>query len=545
MVDQIRVVTFTSPASGDPALFDVTHPELTEPWSAALLIYSGFTVDDNDNIHAINGIGFLANDAGTTTMEEAVVAHAQNGQNTTPNCGTRNSNAACISVGDPTVNNAATAQCVASFDSAIAGSPGGAGVRLNFSTRTIQLKFTVILFHGLSRAYTDECSGATGGTHENVGGTTKFQPDLVIFAASSQAVNVNLPDASPNIGFALNKTGLPQVCAYVDADDATEPTDADGFVRSANAYGHFVNAGSRAGEFSTVTSFDSTGFNHTSSAGTPDAHYLALKFSGAFRMACANLAVAAATGLQAFNDFGFTPDVVLGMSTLLASLDTTTDGATASTSGYFVTGRYGSRAYTWHHEEGITLAGAVVANAHSRQGEAAVLQYNHTGTVVQKASWVGGSGSGGFVLDFSTASAGGFLTALGIQFVPSPPRGRRPRRPEEKPQRRRRRLKRLSTAAKATPIRRHPAPAKKQPQRQRRRRRISAGVKRAARYGRMLRAVRQNREGARRRRRARALGAPTFVRLVTDPVLVRGDNAMAGSLKGANAGAGAVLGDSG
>ncbi|NOT45599.1 MAG: hypothetical protein HOP14_13430 [Acidobacteria bacterium] len=414
MVDQIRVVTVTVPSGS--TLVDFTHPEITEAFSAAIFIYSAFTTDDTDNAHGVLGIGFVAPDPGAGTEEQGMCSHAQSGQNTTPNCGVRHSIAnAAITVGDPASANAATPIAVAAYSASIAG-----GVRMNFTTSAIDLKVTAILFAGLARAYTDDCSSTSAGVHESVGGTTDFEPDLVVFAATSNALNTNQADAIPNIGFALNKAGIPQVCAVVNADDATEPSDADGYTRTDAAFTAFLGGIRTTPEHSVVTSFDSTGFNHTSNAGSPAAHYLALKFSGAVRMACAHLAAPGSTGVAAFNAFGFTPDLVLGMSTLLGSLDTLIDGPTASCSGFFVTGRHGSRSYTWHHEEGLTLGGAVVANANSRQEDVAVLTYEHTGGIAQRATWAGASGGGGFLLDFSVATAG-HLTALGIQLAPNPP----------------------------------------------------------------------------------------------------------------------------
>lgn len=421
MVDQIAVVTFTTPAA--PGTLDVTSPLITEAFTAAVFIYSGITTDNADVDHAALGCGLCAPDGGAVTQEEAIGAGAEHGgAGTTPDTGTQHSITDCIIVANPTAP-AGTPIVRAQYDSSIAG-----GVRLNFSVTTIQCKVTAILFAGLSRAYVSEDNSNTTSAHEPVGGTTDFEPDLLIFLGSDGTLNVAQNDAQLSLGFALNKAGLPQVSAYVNADDATEPTDADGYVNSARAIGD-LNVSTRAREIMSVTSFDATGFNHIADAGIVNWHYLALKFSGAFRMAVANMVVSGSAGDQTFNDFGFTPDLVFGMSTLLGSVDTLIDGATASCSGYFVTGRYASRAYTWHHQEGLSGTGVWVA--HSRQEDVAVLTYDHTGSVAQRATWVGGSGSGGFILNFSTATAG-FLTALGIQLIPTPPIVRRPARHERK-----------------------------------------------------------------------------------------------------------------
>jgi hypothetical protein len=404
MVDQIAVVEFTTPAS--PGTLDITSSSITETFSAAILLYSGSTNDLTDNTHGVIGMGFIAIDSGAVNDGRAFGIQAQD--NTSPsNTGTRHSTTdGCVEVPSGTAMGTAVIQ--AAFSAAIAG-----GVRVNFTTTTSKTKGVAILFAGLAKAYCDTTASATVGVSESVGGTTKFEPDLVIFQAGDAGVlNVQSQDAAPNIGFALNKVGLPQVCSYVNADDGLTTTDSDGFVRSANAYGHFVAGGSRAGEFVTVSDFTSTGFDHASSAGTPDANYLALKFTGDFQMAVANLSVAAATGDQAFTDFGFVPTIVLGMSTLMTTLDSTTDGPTAGASGYFVTGSMGSRAYTWSQQEGVVLG---LTTARSRQESVAVLQYDHTGTVAQRATWVGASGATGFTLNFSVAASAGRLTALAIQ----------------------------------------------------------------------------------------------------------------------------------
>ena len=412
MTDQVAVVNFTITASGT---FSITDPSITETFSAAILIYTASTSDGSDNAHAIMGIGFVAPDTTPTTEEEGACFHAQNGQNTAPNTATRHVNTAAISIGDPTVNTAATEVVRVVYSANVSG-----GVQLNATTFTgaFNVKGVAILFAGLTRAYTDGCTASTIGAAESVGGATQFQPDLVIFVASDGAVNTNQNDAVPNIGFALNKTGIPQVSSYQNWDDATEPSDSDGYIRSANAYTHdsagLRSSGALSGvEHSTVTAFTATGFSHTSSAGSPDAHYLALKFSGAIRMACANMTTSGSTGNQDFTAFGFVPDLVLGMSTLLTSLDTLTDPANSM--GYFATGSHGSRAATIHTEEGLTLAGAVVANSHTRQEDVALLTYTGSGGIAQRATWVSGGtpNRDGFRLNFTTATSG-YLTALGI-----------------------------------------------------------------------------------------------------------------------------------
>jgi hypothetical protein len=60
-----------------------------------------------------------------------------------------------------------------------------------------------------------------------------------------------------------------------------------------------------------------------------------------------------------------------------------------------------------------------VTLAQTRQEDAAVLTYDHLGSVAQRASWNGGV-SGGFSLSFSVADEPGHLTLMGIQLEQTP-----------------------------------------------------------------------------------------------------------------------------
>jgi len=413
VVDQIAVVTVTTPNVAAPTTIDVTSPLITETFSAAILIYSGFTADNNDNSHGILGIGFVAPDAGATRTEEAMCAAAEDGNAIAPNCNTLHANNAAVNVPDPTSATAA-AGLVATYNSSIAG-----GVRLNLTTiasigggNFLQVKITAILFAGLSRAYVDDTAANTTA-HEDVGGTTDFQPDLAVFAATGGGLTAGQQDGIPNMGFACNKAGVPQVHAYVRLNDAVEPTDGDGFVSSAHCYGAYQN-GTDNRERASITSFDATGWNQVAEANTPTAHYVGLKFSGAFRMQCDNFPVTASATPQDFA-FGFTPDIVVGMVTLLTAEDSEVDGATASAAGFFVTGRFGSRAYTLCHREGINIPADANSFAKSRQEDVAVLCYDHQGNVVIRGVLVGPSGNAGLRINFTTASQAAMLTMLGIQ----------------------------------------------------------------------------------------------------------------------------------
>ena len=410
MVDQIAIVTFTTPLSN--TIVNVTSSEITSTFSAAIFLYSSTTTDSSNVADAILGIGFCAPDAGDTPVRtgESACHFARDGQSTTPETGFRHSTSRVISVTDAVGTGALRVGAV--YSSSISG-----GVALSFTTTTAAVKVTAILFAGLTRAFTDDLSRNTVSATETTGTATPFTPDLVIFTASDTSIgadfSANGVGAHLNLGFGVNKTGLPQVCAYTNLDDANEPSDADGYFRSAKAFGHLSSL--RADEHVVISAFAATGFTCVASAGTVNSHYLALKFSGVVRLACANSSIAASATTQTFTDFGFPPRLVLGMGTLLTTVDTLTDGATASCASLMVTGTSASRALSYHTKEGITPSpiGPVLADSHTRQEDVALLQLDHLGAVVQRATWVGATTTG-FSLLFSTASSTGTLTALGI-----------------------------------------------------------------------------------------------------------------------------------
>lgn len=410
----MAVVTFTTPLTNN-ATVDITSGSITETFSAAWLIFTRETSDSADNLHGVIGVGFVAPDG--TAEEEACIGVQMSGDETaTPDANSTHS------VGTaPNCIRAPTGTAITTVISAIYSASISGGVRLQFPIATVAAKCTAILFAGLTRASVNSATSSTVGVHEDVGDGTQYRPDVLAFISSDGSINTaSIPDAAPNLGFAVN--GGAQVSSYINVDDGTEPTDADGYIRSASAWAAapLRSAGALTIQHASVA-FSNTGFTATANAGTPDAAYCALKFSGVFNAACANMAVAASTGNQVFTGFGFVPDLVFGMSTLLAAVDTTTDGPTASACGYFVTGSLGSRAYTVHHREGVSIpADIATSDAHTRQEDVALLLYDHTGTVVQRATWGGASGSNGFILNFSVASQVGFLTAIGIQFALAP-----------------------------------------------------------------------------------------------------------------------------
>lgn len=430
MVDQIEAVTFDTPTTA--TTLDITHPRITQPFTAAILIFTREQTDGADNSHAVLGYGFIAPD-GTTEPDSAISIQISNASRTAPLANTLHSGAAAAKCIQAAAGDTATVAIAADYSASIAG-----GVRLSFTTvdltggpagGPVRSKCTAILFAGLSRGFVNSCTASLGGTHEAVGdaGTGLFQPDLVIFAPSEGATNASHTDGYVTLGFAVRSPAA-QIVSLLSFDSVTEPTDADGDARSNRGYEHFI---ARALENATIA-IDATGFTATSSVSSPDSNYLALKFSGNVRIAVAQMAVAAATGVQSFNSFGFTPDLLFGMISPLTSTDTLTDGPTASAGGYLACTKDYQRAYCIHAEEGKTNGAAASFNVHTRQEDVALLLYNHTGSVVQRATFEGASGSGGFNLNFSVASQAGMLTALGIQIVPNPPlpqrRARRHRR---------------------------------------------------------------------------------------------------------------------
>lgn len=404
MTDQVAMVTFTTPTAA--GTLDVTHPSITDTFTAAILIFTRETTDDANNTHAILGVGFIAPDAGATTQEGASSCRASGTSTAVIGCQQRHNDDRCINA---LLGSATTVAIEAEYSASIAG-----GVTLNFTTVAagpIRSKCTAILFAGWSRAFAGSATATTGGTANAVGGSTNFEPSLVVFTPSDGVVTPGtLNDASPGLGFAVNTGGLPQVSAYQNWDTATEPTDADGEIRSAHCYAN-VDA-SRAAQRVALTAFTATGFNLTSTAGTCRAHYLALKPAGTLVMAVDNVAVSGSTGVQSFN-VGIQPQAVFGMSTLFAAEDTQTDGATAGAFGIFAFTSSYERAYSAHNREGISVpADFPNQDAHTRQTDKALLTLDHQGTVAQEATFSAFTATG-FDLNFSTATAG-FLTVLAI-----------------------------------------------------------------------------------------------------------------------------------
>ena len=410
MTDQMAVVTFTSPTTA--TTLDITSTQITETFSAAILIFSKETTDDANNTHGVMGIGFIAPDNADSTeslFDVSLCTQMKDADVLRPRVNTNHSTAASIKANHGDAVGTIDIQAV--YSASISG-----GVRLSFTTVAagpIQTKGVAILFAGLSRASSGTLGATLAGVHESVGNSAsgRYTPDVVVFLASDGTLNADHVDAAPTLGFALNNAALSQVSAYVNTEDVTEPTDSDGAVRSAKCAEHFT--GGRVDQTAAITSFDATGFNIAASGNTVNATYLALKFSSAMRLAVANLALPSSSGIATYTDPGFAPKIVFGMSTLITSLDTLTDGATAAVAGFSAFSPTNARAYAVHHKEGINIPAGGNTSAHTRQGDYAALLMDHTGTLTHQATWSAATTSG-FQLNFSTATAAGFLTALMI-----------------------------------------------------------------------------------------------------------------------------------
>lgn len=411
MADQWAAVTFTTPASSGN--LDITSPSITETFNCAILIYTKETTDDSNRTHGVLGIGFVSTEAGdsaanhTTScigLEDGVVSADNN---------TDHSLAHAIRANDGT--GVATFPIQATYDSAISG-----GVRLAFTVSGgVQAKCTAILFAGLTRSAVGNATFTDAAASlENVGNSVVgyFEPDLVVFSSSDNALSTAHANGRLALGFATNTSPIQQVAAYINCDDAADPTDADGYIRSDCCSAGFVGAIRTGMDRFRVTSFAADGFNaiaeDTGDLNSPQANYLALKFSDStLNLAAKNVAVTGSAGSQSTTAIGFQPSLVFGMSTLLGSVDTLTDGSTASSGGYFAFTSTYERAYSVSAQEGLNTNPATTV-ARTRQGDHAVLTLTHDASVAQQASLTS-MDSQGFTLDFTTATAG-YLTLMAI-----------------------------------------------------------------------------------------------------------------------------------
>lgn len=412
MVDQIDVITFSTPLTTGLTNL-VVSPNITETVKAVLFFWNADTTESSDINHGNVGMGACtSNDSGGTADEYAYATQGSNANRTTTDYNTVRSatsgaNAACIVITSGT--SPASVQSQAQFDSVIAG-----GVRVNFTVASASIRVTAVIFAGISDAAVKRIS--TAGS-EDIGTTPFFSPDCVIFFGGGGGAGTSSTDLSTSLGFAVNSSPIQQVSMSLSHDDAVATSDADAEVATDDGFCNFQ--GTRVIKHGNITSFDSTGFDWTAPDGTITSMLLALKFSDPtkVRLACAAMATPGSAGVTAFNSFGFTPDVVIGALSPMTSIDTQVNGAAAGAMGFFVTGRYGSSGISVHGQEGLLNSPAAPYNTHNRS-EDALICYEHTGTIAQRATWAGGSGAGGFSLNFS-AAASGYMVALGIQIIPT------------------------------------------------------------------------------------------------------------------------------
>lgn len=409
MVDQFAIVTQDTPISNTTQ--DYTSGSITEPFSGAILIFNHATTNDVSTNHGILGIGLIGVDGSqaTNTLQVAICASLEHGKSlTTSDNDTARDDDSCFRVTDG--DNSTTLDVTAAFDSAISG-----GFRLNFTQTDVQVKCTAIIFAGLSKAAVGQYQSTEAGAHEDVGLTPFWEPDVVIFRSSDNVTGGDTANGTMALGFATNRSPILQVSAYTNWDDRAATSDADGAVMSDQCSTGFEGLIRTFLDRFSVTSFDSTGFNAiavNAGAGSqsPQANYLALKFTDStLQLFTDNLSVSSSTGVQSFVT-GFQPLLVLGMSTLMTSEDTLTDGATAAAAGLFAFNASAARAYSIRSRDG--LSGASLAEASSRHGDHAVLTLANDGSVAQQADFSAFTGTG-FNLNFTTATAG-FLTLLAI-----------------------------------------------------------------------------------------------------------------------------------
>jgi len=395
VVDQFGIASANSPAIAGTV--DFTSGSITETVKAAIFIFGHSTTDASITDHGALGIAMWADDGFTGSPgSENFSGHfyrVLNGVAATDARGFKDD----AGISTTELDSSPAIDVVAHTCVAISG-----GVRLTFST-TVQVKITAIMFAGVSRSWVSTPGLTTSSAHENTGSAgNQFQPDLLIVAGSPPAGFTQSPDDfRAHLGFVVGST---HAGASIDIDRGTNPTDSDGRVDGVEIpFMISASGGTYAGGTFTI---DSTGYNAqvTTGSAVVTSTVLALKFTGSLPKTTDNLSVTSAAS-QSFA-VGFQPQIVIGMSTLMTTENSTTDGPTASTAGYFAFTSSAARAYTGSRLEGTGTT------AKSYQGDFAVATLLHTGTVAQQATLAAMTATG-FDLSFSTATAG-FLTILAI-----------------------------------------------------------------------------------------------------------------------------------
>jgi hypothetical protein len=402
VTDQWSVLKFTT-RSGTGTQ-DLTFSGITETPQALVLIWGSTTNEDTSETPARMGVALFSLDTNAIAGGETggasttLIRHAQ----ATPAGATGAGNEDVILL---CTDASSGFDIVAVLDSVIAG-----GVRLSFTTVAsgVEIDVTAILFAGSAmRTYGGVASTtSTTPAQVDVGGAgTEFQPDLLITTSSFQGLDAAARTEIPSAGLGF-VTALAQKVTHVNWRGGTEPSEVDGVVRSDRGGAGFF--GLSRPECGHVFALNADGFTVAGTNTTATrSRFLAIKFGDTQQIAALNLAISGSATDQDFTT-GFSPTLLIGCSSLMASQDTQTEDETASAVGYFITGPLGSRATTVREEEGLTGVSAVSG----RQGDDALLTYNHLGAVAQRASWVSALATG-FRLNFSTATAG-HMTVLAI-----------------------------------------------------------------------------------------------------------------------------------
>lgn len=298
--------------------------------------------------------------------------------------------------------------------------------------------------------------------------------------------------------------------------------------------------GSRA-----ITAFNVNGITVSDTGTIGGQTYAGLKFTDAVRSPLLSLETlsTASTGVQRFTGCGKRPHFLVGMIVGANATGSLVTGAGSQQFGIFVIVNDIVHSLSWATDEGVTPSAGTPVLAFNRYKSGEINIISGAAGTAFRATDVELI-DGGISMNIVTGMDGRMLV-WGASVALGTPRRLRRRRPPEKKRRTQRQVRRvIQTAAKSSSKAKRGGRRQKPAQRASLRRGIRAGVKRAARYGRMLKALLRQRAAARRARRRALPEVPAFVRLVTDPALVRGDNACAGSLKGADACAGSVHGDS-
>ncbi len=396
MTDQFAIVTQTTPAA--PGTISFTSGSITQAVKAALFIFSAQTTDDSTADHGCLGIGMWANDGdgGTETMAcmfsrvlAGVAATDARMHQTTGSVVTTIERDAA-----PVIDIATTAV------TAVSG-----GVDVTFGTTAAQIKVTALLFAGLSRTFVSQVAADGTLRTETCGATVSFRPDVLIVFGSEGGFTGTKDDFNMSVGFVVD--GGATAGSTVDFDRGTNPMDADGRVDGVQL--PYIRQGTGGTLQSVAMSMVSTGYQYQLTSGgvnSPDLSVMALKFSNARTCVADNLTAPSGTGTTAFS-LGVAAELVIGMSSLITSENSTTDGPTAATAGLFAFNSTTARAYTGSRHEGT--AGTT---SKQRQSDRAVLTLDHDGAIAQEAT-VASMGGNGFSLSFSTATSG-LLSVLAI-----------------------------------------------------------------------------------------------------------------------------------